>query len=110
MAQRRGLRLQQWLDSIVVDACVRAGRTTPVGSLSDRATAELFVRVAMQTPHVLSGPWKLLLEQLRMRHDLWDYPTQTVEEAQTKSCPPITLNLERVHQSWPALVAAAFAV
>lgn len=101
--------MQQWLDSVVVDACVRAGRTTPVGSLSDRATAELFVRVALQAPQVLSGPWKLLFEQVRLRRDLWDYPAQTVEEAQTKPCPPVTLNLERVRQSWPELVAAAFA-
>jgi hypothetical protein len=104
VAQRRGLRLQQWLDSIVVDACVRAGRTTPVGSLSDKATADLFVRVAMQAPQLLAGPWKLLFEQLRLRQDLWDYPAQTLEQVETEPHPPITLNAERVHKAWPELV------
>lgn len=109
VAQRRGLRLQQWLDSVVVDACVRANRTMPACSLSGDGSAELFVRVATHAPQLLTGPWRVLLERAKLRSDLWDFPVQSLEQDEVFQCPAVTLNLERVRAAWPELLAAAFA-
>lgn len=109
VAQRRGLRMQQWLDSVVVEACVRANRTTPACSLSGDGSAELFVRVATHAPQLLTGPWRALLERAKMRSDLWNFPVQSLEQDEVVPCPAVTLNLERVRAAWPELVAATFA-
>ena len=109
-AQRTGLRMQEWLDKIVIDACAAQG-APQAGSLTDEMTIELFAHIANYGPGLLTGRWKLLFERVRIEDDLLDYPSRSMielEEDPEAALP--TLNLERLRQRWPRLLAAAFAM
>ena len=110
-AQRRGLRMQDWLDKLVVGACSGAvGEKQEVGTMSDDMTIELFARVASHSPGLLTDRWHLLFERTVLDDSLWDYPTTTLEamEADPNSTP--SLNVERLRRKWPRLLATAFAL
>ena len=110
-AQRRGLRMQEWLDKLVVDACTGAvGENQEVGTMSDDMTIELFARVASHSPELLTDRWHLLFERTVLDDSLWDYPTITLEALEADpNCTP-SLNVQRLRRKWPRLLAAAFAL
>ena len=110
-AQRRGLRMQEWLDKLVVDACTGAvGEKRQAGTMSDDMTIELFARVASHSPGLLTDRWHLLFERTVLDDSLWDYPTTTLEALEADpNCNP-SLNVERLRRKWPRLLAAVFAL
>lgn len=109
-AQRRGLRLQRWLDSTVTAACLRANQRQSNGLLHERACVELFAQVATRSPELLVGRWRLLFERVRLEPTLWDYPVQNVEQAELDPDSLVVLNVDRLLPRWPELVCAAFAL
>lgn len=110
-AQRRGLRMQEWLDKIVVDACADTGTNAArAGALTDDMTVELFAHVSSRAPGLFTGRWKLLYERVRLDDSLWKHPVVTVAEMENGISLASTLNLERLRCQWPQLVAAAFAL
>jgi hypothetical protein len=109
-AQRRGLRMQEWLDKVVVDACAGGdAENGRAGTLTDEMTIELFAHVASQSPGLLTGRWKLLFERVLLEDTLWDYSTQTLDELEEQPDCSARLNVERLRRQWPQLVAASLA-
>lgn len=110
-AQRRGLRMQEWLDKLVVDACTGSGdEKCRIGNMTDDMTIELFARVATHSPGLLTDRWHLLFQRALFDDSLWDYPTTTLEALEADpDCTP-SLNVERLRRKWPNLVAVAFAL
>ncbi|ODU97330.1 MAG: hypothetical protein ABT20_18660 [Rubrivivax sp. SCN 70-15] len=108
-AQRRGLRLREWLDQVVVDAV--SGDAGDDGSaqrvLSD-ATASLFARLVSVAPERLEGRWRLLYERVRLDDSLWSYPRQTLDEVELDGGEEPVLDEAQLRRRWPELLAAAF--
>lgn len=108
-AQRRGLRLREWLDQVVVDA-VTTGEgedATRHRELND-ATASLFARMATRNPELLEGRWRLLYERVRLDESLWTYPRVTLDDVESGVDGSAILNLAQLRRRWPELVAASF--
>lgn len=109
-AQRRGLRLQRWLDSTVTEACIKANKRHSSGLLHERACVELFAQVATRSPELLVGRWKLLFERVRLEPTLWDYPVHSVEQTELDPDCLVSLNVDRLIPRWPELVCTVFAL
>lgn len=108
-AQRRGLRLREWLDQVVVDA-VTTGEGedgTSHRELTD-ATVSLFARMAMRSPELLEGRWRLLYERVRLDESLWTYPHVTLDDVESGVDSSAILDLAQLRRRWPELVAASF--
>ncbi|BAP87810.1 putative uncharacterized protein [Burkholderiales bacterium GJ-E10] len=110
-AQSHGLRIQEWLDRVIVDACMATGEeANPVGHLTNEMTIELFARMATYAPGALVGRWKLLFDRVLLEHDLWDYPRSTPSDLEEDPDAVPHLCMERLRKRWPALLAASFAM
>jgi hypothetical protein len=108
-AQRRGLRLREWLDQVVVDAVGGTGADDGSAQrvLSD-ATASLFARLVSVAPERLEGCWRLLYERVRLDDSLWSYPRQTLDDVELGGGEEPVLDEAQLRRRWPELVAAAF--
>ena len=108
-AQRRGLRLREWLDQVVVEAVSGNAADEESGQrvLSD-ATASLFARLVSVAPERLEGRWRLLYERVRLDDSLWSYPRQTLDDVESGGCVEPVLDEAQLRRRWPELVAAAF--
>lgn len=107
-ARRRGLRLREWLDQVVIDAVSAAegcGGQAP-DALTD-ATVSLFVRTASRQPDLLEGHWKLLYERVWRDDSLWSYPSQTVCDFEAGVRAEPMLDEAQLRRRWPELVAAS---
>lgn len=108
-AQRRGLRLREWLDQVVVAAVSQTGGDEDSAQrvLSD-ATASLFARLVAHCPEVLEGRWRLLYERVRLDDSLWSYPRQTLDDVESGVHGLAEVDDAQLRRRWPELVAAAF--
>lgn len=108
-AQRRGLRLREWLDQVVVDAVSgpRADDDSAQRVLSD-ATVSLFARLATRSPELLEGRWRLLYERVRLEESLWVYPRVTLDDVEHGVDGSAHLDEAQLRRRWPELIAGAF--
>ncbi|QQX85282.1 hypothetical protein JJQ59_04900 [Cupriavidus necator] len=106
-AQAAGLGLTEWLDHIVA-AAVQETELQDAPPLA-LPTAELFCRVANNSPELLQGRWALLYERVCLERDLWHSPRQTVGQIEDGE-PPFEpyISASRLRKAWPRLVAATF--
>ncbi|MDW3682992.1 hypothetical protein RA280_14790 [Cupriavidus sp. CV2] len=106
-AQASGLALGEWLDHIVA-AAVQDTELQDAPPLA-LPTADLFCRVANNSPELLHGRWNLLYERVCLERDLWNFPRQTLGEIDDGE-PPIEpyISAARLRKAWPRLVAATF--
>ena len=106
-AQRRGLRLREWLDQVVVDAVTsgRGAHALEQRELSD-ATAALFARMATRSPELLEGRWRLLYERVQLDEGLWIYPSVTLGDVEHGVDGSAILDEAQLRRRWPELVAA----
>lgn len=110
-AQRRGLRLREWLDKVVVEAVTAAeGATGPSQDLLTDETVSLFARTAARSPELLEGRWRLLFERVRLDDSLWVYPQLTLGDVEAGVPGEPTLDKSQLRRRWPELVAACFLV
>lgn len=103
-AQRKGLRLREWFNRVVVEAVARGD-----GALSD-ATISLFLQTASRQPELLEGRWKLLYERIRLDDSLWSYPSQSVCDFEAGVPVKPTLDETQLRRRWPELLASSFVV
>lgn len=108
-AQRRGLRLREWLDQVVVDAVttVEAADASGQREFSD-ATMSLFARLAARSPELLEGRWRLLYERVRLDESLWVYPRLTLDDVEHGVDGSAQLDEAKLRRRWPEFVAASF--
>lgn len=108
-AQRRGLRLREWLDQVVVDAVTtgEGEKGTSQRELTD-ATVSLFARMATRNPELLEGRWRLLYEHVRLDESLWTYPHVTLDDVESGVDGSAILDVAQLRRRWPELVAASF--
>lgn len=106
-AQRRKLKMADWLSDVVVQACDDAASATAGQQLGDTLAADLFIHVASHDSDLLTGRWRLLYERCRLEPSLW---TETLVAGKGgEEAPPEvlrTLNAEAVRERWPSLVAS----
>lgn len=108
-AQRRGLRLREWLDQVVVDAVTTAGGDdAPQGQELSEAMVSLFTRLAMRNPELLEGRWRLLYERVRLDESLWVYPSITLDDVERGVDCSVRLDEAQLRRRWPELIAATF--
>lgn len=108
-AQRRGLRLREWLDQVVVDAVSSsAGDGDSAQRVVSDATASLFSHLVAHGPDLLEGRWRLLYERVRLDDSLWSYPRQTLDDVESGGPGEPVLDELQLRRRWPELVAAAF--
>lgn len=108
-AQRRGLRLREWLDRVVVDAVTTgAPDGEPQGKELLDATVALFARLASRSPEMLEGRWRLLYERVRLDDSLWTYPRLTLDDVESGVHGEAMLDDAQLRRRWPELVAAVF--
>jgi hypothetical protein len=108
-AQRRGLRLREWLDQVVVNA-VTTGEDVDASAqreLTD-ATVSLFARMAARSPELLEGRWRLLYEHVRLDDSLWTYPDVSLDDVESGADCSAVLDVAQLRRRWPELVAASF--
>lgn len=108
-AQRRGLRLREWLDQVVVDAVTTGEGANAPGQreLSD-ATMMLFARTAIRSPELLEGRWRLLYERVRLDERLWIYPRVTLDDVEHGIDGSAILDEAQLRLRWSELIAATF--
>lgn len=108
-AQRRGLRLREWLDQVVVEAVSgKAGDEDSAQRVVSDATASLFARLVSVAPERLEGRWRLLYERVRLDDSLWSYTRQTLDDVESGGGEEPVLDEVQLQRRWPELVAAAF--
>lgn len=108
-AQRRKLKMADWLSSVVVQACDDAASATAGQHFGDTLAADLFIHVASHDSDLLTGRWRLLYERCRLEPSLW---TETKMAGKWGEEGPVeilrTLNAEAVRERWPQLVASVW--
>ena len=108
-AQRRGLRLREWLDQVVVDAVTGpAGDDDSAKRMLKEATVALFARVAVSSPELLEGRWRLLWERVRLDESFWRYPTLTLDDIESGASAAPVLDEGQLRRRWAELVAATY--
>lgn len=110
-AQRRGLRLREWLDQVVMDAVSGpAADEDAAPRMLSGATVSLFARLVARSPELLEGRWRLLYERVRLDDSLWSYPRLTLDDVESGAPSDVVLDEAQLRRRWPELVAAAFLV
>jgi hypothetical protein len=108
-AQRRGLKLNEFLDAAIASACA----TDSDGAASQAPwtphAMDLFLQLADTVPEAFRGPWRVLYDKVLNDPSLWSSPQMTVEEydAGTTSC-DWHVNAAALAKAWPRLVASVF--
>ncbi len=104
-AQAHHMPLGLWLEDLVVQGCGADVETQTQRRLAFLMVSELFAHVASNCPGALTGRWKLLHERCLLESELWRFPAVTVAEVEAGAdCQPF-LDVSRLRERWPALVA-----
>lgn len=109
-AQRRGQKLNEFLDS----AITKASSSDPDDPAHDLPwsphAAALFLQVADTTPEALRGPWKVLYAKVVDDPTLWEAPQATVGDFEASlATDGWRINEAALVRAWPRMVSSVFA-
>ncbi len=109
-AQRRGLKLDEFLDAAIT-AAAAAEPSDPAHELPwSRHSMELFLLLADILPEALPGPWRVLYAKVLQEPDLWKAPEASLEEVESGTADDEwRINEAALTKAWPRLVSSVFA-
>ena len=108
-AQRRGLKLGEFLNAAITSECARGvddASDTPPWS---KHTVKLFLHAVDLAPETLEGAWKILYAKVLADSALWEAPRSTIGDAEDGAhADGWRINENALTKAWPRLVAGAF--
>lgn len=109
-AQRRGLKLDEFLDSAITSASA-VDPADPAHELPwGRHAMELFLQLADTIPEALRGHWRVLYAKVLQEPDLWQAPVATLGDLESgQATDGWRINEAALTKAWPRLVSSVFA-